>query len=83
MLSLSSQGTWEKQSLDIVNLYVKENYCFLLLSMFKWEERGIAKYISVVSLVFLTSLNKEVALLNENVQTYNFFFFFGMCIFSI
>lgn len=50
IFSLSSQGTWEKQCLYIVTLYVEDNYYFLLLSV-KWEERGIAKYISVVSLV--------------------------------
>lgn len=79
---LSSQGTWEKQRLYIVTLYVEDNYYFLLLSV-KWEERGIAKYISVVSLVFLTSLNKEVALLNGNVQTCNCFVFWFLVSFSI
>lgn len=81
LLSLSSQGTQEKQCLYTVTLYVEGNYCFLLLSLFKWEERGITKYINIVSLVFLTSLNKEVALLNGNVQTYNFCS--GMCMFSV
>lgn len=38
------------------------------------EKRGeLTKFANVVSLVILTSLNKDVALLNGNVQTYNFF----------
>lgn len=38
------------------------------------EKRGeLTKFANVVSLVILTSLNKDVALLNGNVQTHNFF----------